>query len=84
MGRYKLVIDPKNDKFIRKQDPQTQARIYKAVKNLGANPRPPGVRKMVDYPGWRIRVGGTRILYTINDREKVVRIYKLAPRGEAY
>jgi len=33
---------------------------------------------------WRIRVGDYRVVYTINDAEKVVDITRIAHRKEAY
>ncbi|TET69455.1 MAG: type II toxin-antitoxin system RelE/ParE family toxin [Candidatus Zixiibacteriota bacterium] len=51
---------------------------------LSQEPRPRGVRKLSDREYYRIRVGKYRILYTINDDDKVVTIYRVDPRKDAY
>jgi len=33
---------------------------------------------------WRIRVGDYRILYEIDDSQKIVKVYKIAHRKEVY
>jgi len=44
-------------------------RVFKAIKALGENPRPPGCKKLkgIQAESWRIRVGAYRILYLIDD-----------------
>ncbi|MFY8162577.1 MAG: type II toxin-antitoxin system RelE family toxin [Candidatus Kapaibacteriota bacterium] len=48
------------------------------------NPRPIGIKKLVDIDGYSIRVGNYRILFTIDDDIKIVSIYKVAPHKDAY
>ncbi len=62
-----------------------QRRIRDRIRTLATNPRPPGVKKLrgdLDY--YRIRIGDYRVLYTVNDEERVVRIAVIAHRREAY
>jgi mRNA interferase RelE/StbE len=53
---------------------------------LAREPRPPGCRKLVGREGaaWRVRVGSYRILYTVDDAARVVRVYRIRPRPTAY
>ena len=60
-------------------------RIIDAIDDLSRDPRPPGASKLHGVKdGWRIRKGDYRILYTIHDAEKLVRIYRVGNRREVY
>ncbi|HLF03922.1 MAG TPA: type II toxin-antitoxin system RelE/ParE family toxin [Dehalococcoidia bacterium] len=65
---------------------QIVRRIDDAIQGLEENPLPPGsvrVRGRVG-DGWRVRVGDYRILYTVDHETRVVRIYRIRHRREAY
>jgi mRNA interferase RelE/StbE len=48
-------------------------------------PRPPLCRKLEGTTNqWRIRVGGYRVLYVIDDAARVVTVTRVAHRGDAY
>lgn len=53
---------------------------------LSQNPRPPGTTKLRgrEAEGWRVRVGEYRILFTVDDDDKVVSVYRIRLRGAAY
>lgn len=51
---------------------------------LKVNPRPVGCKKLTNEEGYRIRVGNYRILYTIDDTNSSVNIYKIAHRKDVY
>lgn len=42
------------------------------------------VKKLTNHPGYRLRVGEWRILYTINDNELIIHVINVKTRGEAY
>lgn len=60
--------------------PKVVARIHA----LAADPRPPGSQKMAGESRYRVRQGDYRVLYTIDDMEKVVEIVKIGHRREVY
>ena len=70
----------------RKQIPsQMRRRIDVALETLEADPRPAGVVKLSGSKSdWRIREGDYRILYEIDDGEKVITVWRIAHRREAY
>lgn len=78
---YKIIIRPKAQKFIDKQDKVQRLRLYKAIYNL-----PNGdVKKLSgNNEDYRLRVGDYRVIYTINDNELIILITKVANRGQAY
>jgi mRNA interferase RelE/StbE len=53
---------------------------------LGLNkiPRPHGTVKLEGTEGYRIRVGEYRVVYLVNDRERVVDVVRIAHRREVY
>lgn len=61
-----------------------QRRIADVLDDLSNNPRPPGAKKMTAQEGYRVRSGDYRVLYTIDDRKRLVRIYRIGHRREIY
>lgn len=58
--------------------------IKEKISSLSRNPRPPGCLKLTAEEGYRLRSGHYRIIYRINDKEKIVYIYRIKHRKEAY
>jgi len=58
------------------------SRVVAAILGLESDPRPPGCRKLRGIEGWRIRVGHCRVIYHINDRERLVTIVTVKRRRE--
>lgn len=73
-------------RLIRRGDPVTYRRLVAAIRDLAEEPRPPGCVKLTgfDPPAWRIRVGGYRVVYDVDDERVTVVVINLAPRGEVY
>ena len=58
------------------------SRVAAAILDLESDPRPSGCRKLRGIEGWRIRVGRWRVIYHINDRERLVTIVAVKRRRE--
>jgi len=56
--------------------------LARAISGLEQNPRPPGVKKLADSDLWRVRIGHYRIVYAIDDENKLVTIVRVARRKE--
>jgi mRNA interferase RelE/StbE len=57
--------------------------IRHAIEALAEEPYPRGVKKLRGHPGlWRIRVGGWRVVYTVDDN--LVLVLMIAARGDVY
>ena len=55
------------------------------LQELADSPRPKGVKKLVGQENeWRIRVGDYRVLYEVDDATRIVKIFRIAHRREAY
>ncbi|MDI7267161.1 MAG: type II toxin-antitoxin system RelE/ParE family toxin [Myxococcota bacterium] len=59
-------------------------RLEEALERLTSDPRPPGAKRLVGRDGYRLRKGDYRILYVVDDRERIVRVYRLGHRREVY
>ena len=81
---YTLFIANQVKKELRKVPKPPLNRIYEAIESLKKEPRPKGALKIKGNEGYRLRVGDYRILYTINDREQVVNIFRVKSRGAVY
>jgi mRNA interferase RelE/StbE len=59
--------------------------IGKKIKELSNNPnRMRNVKKLTDHPGYRLRVGDWRAIYTVNEDELVIHVINIKTRGEVY
>ena len=59
--------------------------IRHAIEALAEEPYPRGAKKLRGHPGlWRIRVGGWRVVYTVEDDRLVVLGLMIAARGDVY
>lgn len=80
---YSILIEKKAEKEASNIPRHFKMDIDKAILALAQNPRPHGCKKLTDKEGYRIRVGNYRILYTIDDKTKIVVIYRIKIRSEA-
>jgi mRNA interferase RelE/StbE len=61
------------------------SQIQGKIDSLTENPRPQGCEKVETMPGYlRIKSGEYRILYEVNDKEKLVIVARIRHRREAY
>jgi len=59
------------------------SRISNAILGLEDNPRPHGCRKLRGLEGWRIHVGNWRVIYYIDDPNRVITIVEIRRRRES-
>ncbi len=72
-------------KLVKKISPEQRKRIGKKIKNLAKNPRPVGSEKLTNNEHeYRVRDGNYRILYDINDSDRIVRIGRIRDRSDVY
>lgn len=60
-------------------------RIDRRLLTLKENPRPSGVKALKGQKGlWRTRVGDYRVVYEIDDRERLLTVTRVRPRATVY
>jgi mRNA interferase RelE/StbE len=82
---YSVIIENRAQKEFLKLPALYNSSIRHTIGTLADNPRSHGVKKLAgSTDGYRIRVGDYRILYTIDDKRKLVTIYRIRNRKDAY
>lgn len=85
MTRYRISIERSALRALAKLDKPVRRRVQVAIDGLAEDPRPRGVRALVDRPGLlRLRVGDYRVVYEVQDGELRVLVVDLGHRGEIY
>lgn len=84
---YKIELSKRSYKYLEKLDKRSKQRISNYLLLLTDNPRNPelNIKKIQGESSmYRLRVGGFRILYTIEDNILIITIIKIGPRGDVY
>ena len=81
---YRIELRPATVRALKRIDHQDRDRIRGAIAILGEDPRPPGAKALRGRPGFRVRVGDYRIIYTIDDDILIVAVVALGHRRDVY
>ena len=84
MSQYRIELRPAALRALRGIHPQDQKRIHGAIALLGVDPRPPSAKALLGRPGYRVRVGDYRIIYTIEDDLLLIVVVTLGHRKDIY
>ena len=85
MAAYRILIKASAEKEIEKLPKPDRVRVVARIPALAKAPRPPGCEKLAGYDDrYRIRQGIFRIVYSIEDRELLVWIVRVAHRKDVY
>ena len=58
--------------------------IIRKIDLLTGDPKPMGVEKLKNDTSFRIRAGTYRVIYEIDDKNKIVKVYKIRHRKDVY
>lgn len=78
----KVELSPKAAKYLERLNQPQKGRIIKALKKLELEPPSGDIKSLSGQDGYRMRVGGYRILFDMLDQ--IIIVYSIAPRGDAY
>ena len=81
---YKIELRRKAQRSLDRLPKSDFGAVLDAVKGLANSPRPKGVEKIKSAGLWRIRQGDYRIVYSIDDGQKIVTILRIGHRREIY
>ncbi len=85
MDSFRVQWKRSAEKDLRKIDPQEIPRIIEATESLEDDPFPPQHRKLQgSKTNYRIRVGDYRIIYHVNIKARIVTVFHIRHRKDAY
>jgi len=83
--KYSLDIKQSAQKELDALDDALFARIDRKILALADDPRPAGCKKLKGYKDqWRVRAGDWRVLYIVDDAERLITVTRVAHRREVY
>ena len=83
-GGYTIRIKRSAEKEMERLSQRTFGRVAQAILKLERNPRPPGSKRLRGVQDYRLRVGQYRILYSVDDRERMVVVSAVGHRRDVY
>jgi mRNA interferase RelE/StbE len=82
---YKIVEERRATNHKNALDKTIRDRVETRLEKLADNPRPADAVALTARTGvWRVRTGDYRILYEIDDDERIITIVEIAHRSRAY
>lgn len=81
---YDVRLHPTAARAYRRLQGAIQERIRTAIDDLARDPRPRGAVRLVGSDDYRVRVGDYRIVYAVDDQERLVVVARIAHRREVY
>jgi mRNA interferase RelE/StbE len=78
MARYSVEIVQKAEKEYLKLPQSVKRRIQELIISFELQPRPPGSKKLKETAYYRVRSGDFRIVYSIDDKSRIVKILSIA------
>ena len=85
MGSYKILWKKSAEHDIRNIDKKYIPKIISVIESLPKNPFPKGASKIkISTSNYRIRVGKYRVIYQVDTKDKLITIYHIRHRKDAY
>lgn len=82
---WRVVIDDRARKDLRRIDPPTRKRILDAIRRLGQGAELTGdIKRLKGSSEYRLRVGDWRIRFERDGRQLIITVVRVLPRGRAY
>ena len=83
---YEVVYKRRALRALRRMPPDTANRIIAKIEDVARNPFAPehDVAALQGRPGYRLRVGGWRVIFLLRKAEMVLLVLDIRPRGDAY
>jgi len=84
MAKYRITIKKSAAKELEALPKKDLQRIVKRIRALADEPRSHGSHKLSGQEQYRVRQGDYRIVYSIEDKDSLVDIFKIGHRREIY
>ena len=84
-AHWRVVVDDRARKDLRRIDPPTRARILSAIQRLAQGAELAGdIKRLRGSGDYRLRVGDWRVRFERHDRQLTIVVVRVLPRGRAY
>ena len=85
MDVYRVVLAGSVEHDVRRIGKKNLVRIMETITSLAHNPFPRGYKKLkASQRGYRVRVGDYRIIYEVDTEERIITVFHIRHRKEAY
>ena len=81
---YTILILRRAQKELADLQGDAYERVRDAIRELAQNPRPTGYIKLEARAGFRLRIGDYRVIYEIEDEQRIVTILHIGHRRDVY
>lgn len=82
---YRVLVRPHVRKDLTRFPEFVQRHLLDEMTGLSKEPRPRGCKKLAgSQNSWRVRVADYRILYVIDEKQRVVVVYRVRHRKDVY
>ncbi|MEO7230784.1 MAG: type II toxin-antitoxin system RelE/ParE family toxin [Candidatus Limnocylindrales bacterium] len=82
-ARYRVELSPAAQRQLRRLPPGEAARLRAPILALAIDPRPHDSTPLVGTPYQRLRLGDLRVVYLVDDPDKIVVLLRVARRSES-
>jgi len=84
VASYRLLIKPSAVKELEALPAKDRPRVVARIRGLSTTPRPTGCEKLSGRELYRVRQGTYRVLYIVQDAERVAIVIKIGHRRDVY
>jgi len=81
---WDLTISNPAERYLKRLYIENQERIIRALKLLLADRTLVDIKPLKGRNDWRLRVGDYRVIFIIDNENKVYFVTKIGPRGDVY
>ena len=82
---YRIELSREAARYLRHLSRSDQERMARRIAQIATDPYGPYTKPLTNLAGCRAaRVGGYRIIFTVDDKAQVVHISDIGPRGQVY
>ena len=82
--KYTVEISSSAQRQFKKLPEAIQEQLILKILTLEETPRPIGIKKLQAFHYYRIRLGDYRVVYSINDKIRLIKILDLGHRKDIY
>jgi mRNA interferase RelE/StbE len=83
-GSYGVVVKRSAERELRAVPRPDLGRVVTRIRRLADDPRPPGSERLSGEDRYRIRRGDYRVVYAIDDEQRIVEVVRIGHRRDVY